>query len=275
MTVLLALHFTNAKDGETPHTFSMILPDHKYPTTRAIRSANTLLIQRYGQRKPSPRDPLDGLVLIILSQATSDINCDRAFDSLKNSFPTWEEARVAPAGKIADAIRSGGLANQKAARIKRMLNEIYEDAGDLDLGWMHAASAEECRTFLTKFHGVGPKTIACVLLFFLDKPAFPVDTHVHRITRRLGWIRPNASAEEANRVLEELVPDDCKLDLHVNLISHGRSICRAQGNGGPNCGACILKKQCLYGKSLRVKKSSVDETNADGFHGTDFFVTMK
>ena len=253
----------------------MLSTDHKYPTARAIRLANTLLIGRYGQRKPSPRDPLDGLVLIILSQATSDINCDRAFDSLKNTFAMWEDVRVAPVEKIADAIRSGGLANQKAGRIQRMLNEIYEDAGDLDLSWMHGASAEKCREFLTKFHGVGPKTIACVLLFFLDKAAFPVDTHVHRITRRLGWIRPKASAEEAHRVLENLVPDECKLDLHVNLISHGRAICRAEGNGGPNCGACILKKQCLYGKSLRVKKASGNEKNEDGFHGTDFFVTMK
>jgi endonuclease-3 len=155
-----------------------------------------------------------------------------------------------------------------------MLNEIYEDAGELDLSWMHNASANQCRTFLEKFHGVGPKTIACVLVFFLDKPAFPVDTHVHRIARRLGWIRPKASAEEAHRVMEELVPDECKLDLHVNLISHGRAICRAEGNGGPRCGACVIKKHCHYGKSLRLKKSDVSDESENGFHGTDFFVTV-
>jgi endonuclease-3 len=202
------------------------------------------------------------------------VNCDRAFQSLKAAFPRWEEVRVAPVGKIADAIRSGGLANQKAGRIKAMLNEIHEESGALNLSWMHAASATQCREYLEQFKGVGPKTIACVLVFFLDKPAFPVDTHVHRILRRLGWIRPKASAEEAHRVMEDLVPDDCKLDLHVNLISHGRSICRAEGNGGPHCAACLIKKHCLYGKSIRLKRGEAAAQHDTGFHGTDFFVTV-
>lgn len=245
------------------------------PTTRAIRRVNDILIASYGQRKPTPRDPLDGLVLIILSQATSDVNCDRAFRSLKQRFPEWEDVLAAPVSELADAIRSGGLANQKAARIHQILREIQEEAGDLDLSWMKDATAAECRAYLEKFHGIGPKTIACVLVFFLDKPAFPVDTHVHRVTRRLGWVRDKASAEEAHKVLEKAVPDDCKLDLHVNFISHGRAICRAEGNGGPNCAECVIKKYCAYGRGIRLKAGARAVVPANKFHGNDFFVTME
>lgn len=244
--------------------------DFEPPKTATIRRAHELLKEHYGSRKVSKRDPLDGLVLIILSQATNDINCDRAFTSLKTKFPTWDEVRQAPVNDIADAIRSGGLANQKAARIKKLLQEMHEETGTLDLSWMQDAPAEECRAYLQKFHGVGPKTIACVLVFFLDKPAFPVDTHVHRVTKRLGWIRPQAGAEEAHQVLEAAVPDECKLDLHVNLISHGRFICRATGNGGPQCGACFLKKLCAYGKTQKV-----EITTAKPVDRTDFFVTVE
>lgn len=243
----------------------------KPPTPTTLRHANALLREHYGSRKVSKRDPLDGLVLIILSQATNDINCDRAFTSLKTQFPTWDNVLEAPVEDIADAIRSGGLANQKAARIKQLLREMKEETGTLDLSWMHEAPAEKCREYLTKFHGVGPKTIACVLVFFLDKPAFPVDTHVHRVTKRLGWIRPQAGAEEAHKVLEAAVPDECKLDLHVNLISHGRFICRADGNGGPKCGECFLKSLCAYGKTQKGNAVVSDKT----IERKDFFVTVE
>jgi endonuclease-3 len=240
------------------------------PKSVAILRVHELLKEHYGSRKVSKRDPLDGLVLIILSQATNDINCDRAFTSLKTKFPKWEDVLNAPVDEIADAIRCGGLANQKAARIKKLLQEMHEETGTLDLNWMHNADAEKCREYLKQFHGVGPKTIACVLVFFLDKPAFPVDTHVHRVTKRLGWIRSQASAEEAHKVLEAAVPDECKLDLHVNLISHGRFICRADGNGGPKCGECFLKKLCAYGKTQKVKI-----TEAKPVDRSDFFVTVE
>lgn len=249
--------------------------EHKPPAKRTIRRVNELLIERYGARQPLVRDPLDGLILIILSQATNDINCDRAFSSLKATFPTWDEVLAADVEEVANAIRSGGLANQKAARIQAILRQIKDDSGDLNLDWMHNATTEECRDYMAKFHGVGPKTVACVLVFFLGKAAFPVDTHVHRVTKRLGWIRPQASAEEAHRVLETLIPDACKLDLHVNFISHGRAICRAEGNGGPKCGACLLNKLCAYGK-LRTKDSSGEKPlSSTRFHGTDFFVTLE
>jgi endonuclease-3 len=109
-------------------------------------------------------------------------------------------------------------------------------------------------------------------VFFLDKPAFPVDTHVHRVTKRLGWIRPQAGADEAHKVLRELVPDDYMLDLHVNLISHGRFICRADGNGGPKCGECFLRKLCAYGKNVKPKRGAAP---TKAVNRKDFFVTVE
>ena len=249
--------------------------EHPSPSKKTIARVTDLLREEYGSRQPLKRDPLDGLVLIILSQATNDINCDRAFSSLKATFPTWDEVLQADVTQVADAIRSGGLANQKAARIQEILRQMKAESGNLNLDWMQDATTPQCRDYLNKFHGVGPKTIACVLVFFLSKPAFPVDTHVHRVTKRLGWIRPNANAEEAHRVLEVVVPDSCKLDLHVNLISHGRVICRAEGNGGPKCGLCILKKNCAYGKLRTKDQNKTSTTSSTRFHGTDFFVTLQ
>ncbi len=245
-----------------------------------VRRVNALLIESYGNREPHARDPLDGLILIILSQATSDVNCDRAFSGLKSAFPSWDTCLAAPVDKIADSIRSGGLANQKAARIKQLLGEIFEDQGDFDLGWMHEASAEKCEAYLSKFHGVGPKTVACVLVFFLNKPAFPVDTHVFRICKRLGWIREKSSPEEAHRVLKDIVPDNCKLDLHVNFIAHGRVTCRAAGNGGPNCGGCSIRRFCEFGKGVKVSEITQKPLPTDAKSNAekrdpDFFVTIK
>jgi endonuclease-3 len=241
------------------------------PARRTIRHVDELLIQEYGKRTALVRDPLDGLILILLSQATNDLNSDRAFRTLRERFPTWEAVLSAPLNAVANAIRCGGLANQKAARIQQLLREIEDERGDLDLSWLHDATAEECSTYLSKFHGVGPKTIACVLMFFLNKPAFAVDTHVLRVTKRLGWLRPQASAEEAHRVFAVAVPDDCKLDVHVNLIAHGRAVCRAPGNGGPQCGICVLRRYCAYGKSLG--KASTPGGVRRG--GSDFFLTVE
>ena len=245
------------------------------PTRRAVRRVNDILVQRYGHREPEIRDPLDGLVLIILSQATNDYNCDRAFSSLKAAFPTWEEVLTAPVGQVADAIRSGGLANQKAARIQGLLEEIQADRGSLDLGWMVDAPAAEVETYLGKFHGVGPKTVACVLVFFLGKPAFPVDTHVFRVVKRLGWIREKAAELEAHRVLATAVPDDCKLDLHVNLIALGRAVCRAAGSGGPRCGDCPIRRYCAFGSGLKKSELRKGPEAAPGTRDPDFFVTIK
>lgn len=254
-----------------------VKPGFKPPPVRHIQRVHELLIAHYGTRSVETRDPLDGLILIILSQATNDINCDRAFRSLKAQFPTWEAALDAPVTAIAEAIRQGGLANQKAARIQEILRQIKAAGGTLHLDWMHEATAAECIAYLSQFHGVGPKTIACVLVFFLNKPAFPVDTHVHRVTQRLGWVRPQDSAEAAHRILEAAVPDAYKLDLHVNLIAHGRALCRAAGNGGPRCGECFLRPHCAYGKSLNspLSKAAPQMTRPVSERDTDFFVTLK
>ncbi len=248
-------------------------PAPNVPTRAAVRRVNALLVEKFGTRTVHTRDPLDGLILIILSQATNDVNCDRAFSGLKAAFPTWDACLGATVSAVADAIRSGGLANQKAARIRQLLREIQAERGSLDLGFLHALPARDCEAYLSKFHGVGPKTVACVLVFFLDKPAFPVDTHVFRICKRLGWIRPKANPDEAHRVLHDLVPDDCKLDLHVNLIAHGRLTCRADGNGGPKCGECPLKKLCAFGRPLKIAPG--EAVVAQGKRDPDFFVTIK
>ena len=241
------------------------------PSKQAVRRVNAILLEKFGTRTPSKRDALDGLILIILSQATNDHNCDRAFNSLKTAFPRWEDALMAPVEDVANAIRSGGLANQKAARIQQLLREIWEEREDFDLSFLNDLPASECEAYLSRFHGVGPKTIACVLVFFLDKPAFPVDTHVFRIVKRLGWIRAKASPDEAHRVLKSLVPDDCKLDLHVNFIAHGRLTCRADGNGGPKCGSCEIKRFCATGKSLKIRRVEGEKIGEK----RDFFVTIK
>jgi endonuclease-3 len=248
-------------------------PAPNTPSQQTVRRVNALLVERFGTRTVHKRDPLDGLILIILSQATSDVNCDRAFSGLKAAFPTWRDCLDAPVEKVADSIRSGGLANQKAARIQQLLREIQDERADLDLDFLHDLPARECEAYLSKFHGVGPKTVACVLVFFLDKAAFPVDTHVYRICKRLGWIRPKSNPDEAHRVLHDLVPDECKLDLHVNLIAHGRVTCRADGNGGPKCGLCSIKAECNFGQSLNVPAG---ETAAQiSVRDPDFFVTIK
>ena len=248
------------------------MPENPTVAPNDVRIVHEKLLEQFGHRTPSKRDPLDGLILILLSQATSDVNTDRAFSSLKATFPDWKMALDAPTETIADAIRRGGLANQKAARIKEILRQIWQEQGDFDLGFLHDRSAPECEEYLGQFHGVGPKTIACVLMFFLDKPAFAVDTHVFRILRRLGWIREKANVDEAHRVCKSLVPDTYKLDLHINMIAHGRVICRADGNGGPKCGDCVIKSQCDFGRDLAVSPGKVVIASA---RDPDFFVTIK
>lgn len=254
------------------------LPSAKEPSAAEIRAVHNLLLKRYGAKVSRRYDPLDGLILIILSQATNDLNCERAFRQLKSTFPSWDEARRAPLSAVVEAIRTGGLANQKAARIKKLLQQIYEEQGDLDLSWMQEASGEECRAFMERFEGVGPKTIACVLLFFLDKPAFPVDTHVHRVAKRLGWLREKAGTDEAHRVLETAVPEEFQLNLHTNLIQHGRTICRANGQGGPQCEVCVLIRHCDYARAHNKKPDSDSrdslQSTLEG-DSTAFFVTVE
>jgi endonuclease-3 len=188
-------------------------------------------------------DPLDVLIETILSQSTTNANSSRAFESLKRRFPDWDQARRARASSIEAAIRSGGLARQKSVRIKNLLNEIYERRGALDLSFLCRAPLEEAREFLASFKGVGPKTVACTLLFACNRPVFPIDTHIFRIARRLALIPERCSDEEAHRLMEAVIPAGRYYEAHINLIRHGRRVCRPQN---PSCDRCCLIDYCRY-----------------------------
>jgi len=205
------------------------------------------LLAHYGVPAPKERrDPLSELVVTILSQNTSDTNTARAYAELRHRFPTWEAVRDAPAEAVADAIRVGGLANVKAPRIKRILDELYQERGELSLDFLADLDTDEARHYLESMDGVGPKTAACVLLFSLHKPAMPVDTHVHRVALRIGLVPPGTSAEKAHTLLEELLPPEAYYPFHLNMIRHGRTICHA---ARPDCDACPLGAFCAYDAS--------------------------
>lgn len=193
-------------------------------------------------------DPLDVLIETILSQSTTNINSDRAFESLKQRFPNWELARRARAASIEAAIRSGGLARQKSVRIKALLNAIHNQRGSLDLSFLTTARIEEAKEFLASFKGVGPKTVACTLLFACNRPVFPLDTHIFRIAERLGLIPEKCSDEEAHRMMGEMIPRKRYYEAHINLIRHGRRICRPRN---PMCEQCCLVDYCEYYKNVR------------------------
>jgi endonuclease-3 len=183
------------------------------------------------------------LVSTILSQNTSDTNRDTAFDQLRQRLSTWEEVRDAPVDEIVEAVRPAGLANQKAPRIKAALQRITQERGELSLDFLADLPVDQARDWLTSIKGVGPKTAAIVLLFSLNRPAFPVDTHVHRVTRRLGLIPPKASAEKAHSLLEDMLPEEIYYPFHLNLIRHGREVCGARN---PRCQECFLTDLCNY-----------------------------
>lgn len=213
------------------------------PTLRRIRTIHDRLAKRFGALEPPRRvDALDELILTVLSQHTSDLNAERAFADLQAAFPGgWPEVVDAPTVAVADAIRSGGLANSKAPRIQAILREVHEREGGFDLRRLRELSDAEARDYLISLPGIGPKTAAVVLSFALGRDAIPVDTHVHRVTRRLGLIPPKASAERADRILHDLVPDGMRTSLHVAFIRLGREICKAPT---PRCRECPLKDLC-------------------------------
>jgi endonuclease III len=195
---------------------------------RAIKIHERLL-EFYG--KPIWRNPLpaiDELVSTILSQNTNDVNRDRAFDALRAKFPTWEEVRDAKEKDVIETIRVAGLANQKGPRIQQVLKAITKERGSLDLSFLKELSVEEARNWLTKFNGVGPKTAAIVLCFSLGMPAFPVDTHVYRVTGRIGLRPERMTVEGAHPHLEALFPPETYYAAHLNIIRLGREICTAR-----------------------------------------------
>ena len=189
---------------------------------------------------------LDELVATVLSQHTSDHNSERAFASLKGRFSAWEDVLAAPAGVVADAIRMGGIADQKAVRIQRILAMVAEREGRLDLLRLGELDDGAVEAYLTSLPGVGPKTAACVLAFSMGRPAFPVDTHVHRVTTRLGWLPAGTTAVRAHELLRDLVPPGVRYDLHLALVAHGRAVCHARR---PSCATCVLRARCPFGSA--------------------------
>jgi endonuclease-3 len=202
------------------------------------------LLEVYGQPQwRSHLDPISQVVSTIISQNTSDVNRDKAFERLRVRFASWEVLRDAPVEAIEEAIRPAGLARQKAPRIKGALQFITQERGELSLDFLKDLSVDEAKAWLTQVKGIGPKTAAIILLFSLGMPAFPVDTHVHRVTQRLGLIGPKVSAEQAHAILEDLLPADIYYSFHLNIIRHGREICHARN---PKCEICPLQTLCDY-----------------------------
>ena len=214
---------------------------------RAVK-VHERLLEFYGE--PVWRNPLpaiDELISTILSQNTNDINRDRAFNALRAKFRTWEDLRDAKTKDVIEAIRPAGLANQKGPRIQQVLKAITKERESLDLSFLKELSVDDARNWLTKFNGVGPKTAAIVLCFSLDMPAFPVDTHVYRVTGRIGLRPEKMTVEQAHPHLESLFPPETYYAAHLNIIRLGREICQARK---ANCGICPIKKLCDYGKSV-------------------------
>ncbi len=216
--------------------------------SRLALQVQSRLLDFYGQptwRNPLP--PVDELISTILSQNTNDINRDRAFESLRRHFPTWQAVRDADPDSIVASIRMAGLANQKGPRIQQVLKDISAERGLLDLGFLQDLPLEEARAWLMKFKGVGPKTAAIVLLFSLGRPAFPVDTHIYRVTGRIGLCPKKMTVEGAHVHLEKIFPPEAYYAAHLNIIRLGREICAARK---PACPRCPLLGLCNYAKNL-------------------------
>lgn len=202
------------------------------------------LLETFGE--PVWRNPLpaiDELVSTILSQNTNDVNRDRAFDALRAKFPTWEQVCDAKTEAVVAAIRPAGLANQKGPRIQEVLRSITVERGNLDLSFLADLPVDEARAWLTKFNGVGPKTAAIVLCFSLGRPAFPVDTHIYRVSGRIGLRPERMTVEQAHPHLEALFPPETYYAGHLNLIRLGREVCGARK---PLCGKCPVRDMCDF-----------------------------
>ena len=210
----------------------------------SVRGSLGLLEKAFGRPRLGRRHPpLDELILTVLSQHTSDTNRDRAYAALRGRFPAWEDALLARRAEVESAIRAGGLARTKSRVIQEILRRVLQDQGRLDLGVLKTMPLARAKAYLKGFRGVGEKTACCVLLFACGRPAFPVDTHVHRVTRRLGWVPSRATPDRTHDLLAALIPKARYLTAHLNLIALGRRICRARD---PLCPACPLRHRCRF-----------------------------
>ncbi|HEY5195411.1 MAG TPA: DNA lyase [Solirubrobacteraceae bacterium] len=211
------------------------------PTRARVRRIRDRLRERYGVPCAPPHGrPVDELILTVLSQSTNDRNRDVAFLRLRERFETWEAVRDAPVDEVEEAIRPGGISKVKSVRIQAILEAIGDP---VSLDWMRDAPIAESRASLCELPGVGRKTAACVLLFSFGLPDIPVDTHVSRVATRLGLLRPGAPFEELHDAMLDLTGAGEELELHVNLLRHGRHTCHARR---PECGDCVLRRMCPW-----------------------------
>jgi len=209
-----------------------------------VKKVSALLEREYGiPRREKTADLLDVLVQTILSQNTNDQNRDRAYQRLKSRFPRWEDILNGKRKAVVEALRPGGLARQKAKRIVGILQWLRKREGKVSLTFLKRMGEEEIKETLGGLKGIGPKTVHCLLLFGLGRDAFPVDTHILRVGKRLGFIPQEIDAEKAHSWMVPLVPKGKTLSLHINLIRHGRVVCKAKKQ---RCADCVLKNECSY-----------------------------
>lgn len=214
----------------------------KYPAIAAALEAE------YGRKTwRGHLDGMDELVSCILSQSTTDANRDRGFAALKDRYPSWQAVHHAPADELIDTIRPAGLANSKGPRIQGALGQIYAERGNYNIDFLAELPLEEAKAWLTGLPGVGPKTAAIVLCFAYNRAAFPVDTHIHRVGKRIGFLPPKISADKAHPIMEAIVPPDDYYAFHLQMIYHGRAICKARN---PQCERCPIRDYCDYYASL-------------------------
>jgi endonuclease-3 len=230
------------------NTIEMRYPDFERRRAKYAPIANTLrAVFGYPNWRPFSATPTDELIDCILSQSTTDTNRDRAFARLKAQFPTWEQVVEAPTEMVIEAIRPAGLASQKAPRIQGVLRAVKERFGAYSIDALGEMPLEEARAWLTSLDGVGPKTAAIVLCFGFNRPAFPVDTHVHRVGQRIGFLPTGISADKAHPLMEAIIPPADYFAFHLNLIRLGREICAARR---PACERCPLTAHCDYYQTM-------------------------
>lgn len=204
------------------------------------------LEESYGRKQWKRHDGMDELISCILSQSTTDANRDRGFEALKQQYPTWEQVHHAPQDELVATIRPAGLANSKTPYIQGSLAAIFEERGEYNIDFIENMPVDEAKQWLQNLPGVGPKTAAIVLCFAYNRPAFPVDTHVHRTGKRIGLLPEKINANNAHDHMEAIVPAEEYYAFHLQLIYHGRALCKARN---PQCNDCPIKEFCDYYQS--------------------------
>lgn len=219
-----------------------LVPDFERRKAKVVPVYETLKTV-YGELDWHSTDPMDELISCILSQSTSDINRDRGFDALKAAYPSWGAVAAAPIEELTDVIRPAGLANQKAPRIQAILRRIADERGAYNIDHLRDLPLDDARDWLTSFGGIGPKTAAIVLCFAFGRESFPVDTHVHRVGQRIGFLPEGISADRAHPVMESLFPVEWHYSGHIYIIRHGRETCTARV---AHCDRCPITAYCDF-----------------------------